>query len=440
MTTPTKHERRIVIRPPLKLAGTTRDENRKLIREWWAELNAAGEEGRPVANVFVMGSMAEILRTFDMPIAFPEMTSLQTAVRGRSLDFITTAEDAGYSPDICGYVKADIGVHLQDGKHPMGQLPQPSLVVATNLCNTYIKWGEIWERMYGCPVFVFDIPGWRGSGFETKRGSGTFRDDVRYVEAQVRELIALSEEVTGTKFDIDKFRENLANVNELSRLFQEVLELNQARPAPFNALTEGINLMGIVNAYRASPKGVRFLEIAKAEFSERVDSGVGAVPDERFRLLLVGTACYSNFRDFAGLFEDWQGVFAHSDYMSFAGGALDRGVHYDVDRPIESMAEQMVLTTQEAMGGMFWGQDWLTEVVREWDIDGIVFHGVKSCRTVSTGLPDEREWLLRHRDIPGLFIQSDLVDPRLWSEAQLKNRIDAFFESLESRRAAGARR
>ena len=104
------------------------------------------------------------------------------------------------------------------------------------------------------------------------------------------------------------------------------------------------------------------------------------------------------------------------------------------------MAEQMVLTTQEAMGGMFWGQEWLTEVVREWDIDGIVFHGVKSCRTVSTGLPDEREWLLRQRDIPGLFIQSDLVDPRLWSEAQLKNRIDAFFESLESRRAAGARR
>ncbi|HHC08135.1 MAG TPA: hypothetical protein ENK55_05415 [Actinobacteria bacterium] len=440
MTTPTKHERRIVIRPPLSLAGTTRDENRKLIREWWAELDAAEDEGRPVANVFVMGSMAEILRTFDMPIAFPEMTSLQTAVRGRSLEYITTAEDAGYSPDICGYVKADVGVHLQGRDHPMGRLPVPSLVVATNLCNTYIKWGEIWERMYDCPVFVFDIPGWRGSGFETKPSSGTFRDDVRYVEAQVRELIALCEEVTGKRFDIDRFRETLAEVNELSRLFQEVLELNQHRPAPFNALTEGINLMGIVNAYRGSPKGTRFLEIAKAEFAERIDSGVGAVPDERFRLLLVGTACYSNFRDFAGLFEDWQGVFAHSDYMSFAGGALDRGVHYDLDRPVESMAEQMVLTTQEAMGGMFWGQDWLTEVVRDWEIDGIVFHGVKSCRTVSTGLPDEREWLLRRRDIPGLFIQSDLVDPRLWSAAQLKNRIDAFFESLESRRAIGARR
>ena len=437
---PNKRERRVAIRPPLSLAGTTREENRNLIRRWWAELDEAGSSGRPVGNVFVMGSMAEILRSFDMCIAFPEMTSLQTAVRGRSLEYITTAEDAGYSPDICGYVKADVGVHLQGGDHPMGRLPAPNLVVATNLCNTYIKWSEIWERMFSCPLFVFDIPGWRGTGFETVKGSGTFRDDVRYVADQIQELIGVCEEVTGDRFDIDRFREILVEVNQQSRLFQEILALNQQRPAPFNCLVEGINLMGIVNAYRGSPDGTRFLEIAKAELEERVAKGVGAVPDERFRLLLVGTACYSNFRDFSGLFEAWDGVFAHSDYMSFAGGALDRGVSYDPDRPIESMAEQMVLTTQEAMGGMFWGQEWLTEVARDWDVDGIVFHGVKSCRTVSTGLPDEREWLLRNRDIAGLFIQSDLVDPRLWSEAQLKNRIDAFFESLESRRAVGARR
>jgi benzoyl-CoA reductase subunit B len=72
-------------------------------------------------------------------------------------------------------------------------------------------------------------------------------------------------------------------------------------------------------------------------------------------------------------------------------------------------------------------------------VDGICFHGVKSCRTTSTGLPDVREWLRTHFDIPGLFIQSDLVDPRMWSDAQLKNRIDAFIESLAGRRATAAR-
>jgi benzoyl-CoA reductase subunit B len=38
------------------------------------------------------------------------------------------------------------------------------------------------------------------------------------------------------------------------------------------------------------------------------------------------------------------------------------------------------------------------------------------------------------KDIPTLFIESDMMDQRVVSEAQMKNRIDAFFEGLISRR------
>jgi benzoyl-CoA reductase subunit B len=40
----------------------------------------------------------------------------------------------------------------------MGQIPKPSMAVYTNACNTYIKWAEIWERMYGIPIFTLDVP------------------------------------------------------------------------------------------------------------------------------------------------------------------------------------------------------------------------------------------------------------------------------------------
>ncbi len=85
--------------------------------------------------------------------------------------------------------------------------------------------------------------------------------------------------------------------------------MNKNKPAPFNALTEGINYMGIANILRGRPEGVEFMETVLTELEERVAHGVGAVPDERFRLLLVGTACYTNFRDFVGMFERWDGVF-----------------------------------------------------------------------------------------------------------------------------------
>jgi benzoyl-CoA reductase subunit B len=407
------------------------------MEQWWRELEEADEAGRPVANVFVMGSIAEVLRAFDIPMSFPEIAALQTAVKGRSMEFLLAAEDYGYSPDICGYVKVDVGLHLTGRDHPQGKFARPRLVVSTNMCNTYIKWAEIWERLYDCPVFVLDLPGWRGTGFEYDPSSPTFQNDCRYVEGQLRELITLCEEVTGKSFDIDRLREIMGEVNRMSALYQDLIAQNRNRPAPFNALTEGINYMGIANAFRGDPEGSRFMETALEELRERVSMGVGAVPSERFRLILVGTACYSHFRDFVELFTDWDAVFVASEYMSYAGGGLDRGIHYDLERPIESLAEQILFTSQQSMSGIFYSQQWQKRVFQEWSADGICFHGVKSCRTTATGLPDTREWLMRNEDIPGLFIQSDLVDVRLWSQAQLKNRIDAFFESLESRAAAG---
>ena len=34
---------------------------------------------------------------------------------------------------------------------------EPGLAVLTNACNTYIKWAEIWERIYHIPIFPLDV-------------------------------------------------------------------------------------------------------------------------------------------------------------------------------------------------------------------------------------------------------------------------------------------
>ncbi len=418
--------------PRSELIGATRRESRRLMEGWWQRLSDAAADGRPAANVFVMGSAAEILHAFDIVTCFPEITALQTAIRGSSMDYLLAAEDHGYSPDICGYVKVDVGLHLKERRHPMGTLPKPSMVVATNMCNTYVKWAEIWERRYRCPVVVLDLPGWRGSGFEAGRDG--FEADRRYVEGQLRELIGVCETITGRRLDIDRLRESMLAVNRLSELYRDVLAENRHRPAPFNAMLDGVNYMGIANIHRGTEEGVRFMQVALDELRERVALGIGALADERFRLLFVGTTCYTHFVRFLELFKEWGGVFVLSEYMTFAGGGIDKGIFYDTDRPLESLAEQLLLSSQRSMSGVFYSQDWHDQVVRDYQLDGICFHGVKSCRTISTGLPDLREWHMRRGDIPGLFVQSDLVDTRLWSEAQMKNRVDAFFEALQSRR------
>ena len=381
-----------------------------------------------------MGSLNEILKTFDFPVVFPEINSLQTAVRRVAQDFLSEAEDYGYSPDICGYVKADVAVQLKNGAHPMGQIPKPSLAVLTNACNTYIKWAEIWERMYGIPVVTIDIPGTRAEGTQTWPGDPDFERDRKYVVEQLKELIKVCEKVSGQKFDIDKFRQVLKYSNDMSRSWHALLELNRSRPAVFNALTDGTIFLGVANGMRGTLKGSRYFQELEEEMNYKVKNGIGTLTKEDFRLFFVGVPCYPIFRRFNEFFTDWNGVFVHSTYLWFASGGMNLGFEYRLENPLESLAEGLLISVRDAMDSMFHQQKPVLSLADDLHIDGVIYHPIKSCRTVSTGLADGRRFVMKNRDISTLFIESDLMDKRVVSEAQMKNRVDAFFEGMISRR------
>ncbi|MEJ2186884.1 MAG: 2-hydroxyacyl-CoA dehydratase family protein [Gemmatimonadota bacterium] len=367
------------------IVGRGNADGAALFRDWFSELTSAAEAGRGAAYVFVMGSMAELLRCFDFPIVFPEINSLQTAVRHVAHEFLNEAEDYGYSPDICGYVKADVATQMRGGQLPMGRIPKPAVAVYTNACNTYIKWAEIWERMHGMPTFTVDVPGSRAAGLRPPPGDADFEHDRKYVQAQIETMIPELERISGVKFDIDRLRESMGHANTMSRGWKRVLELNQSTPSLFNALTDGTIYLGV----------------------------------------------------FGELFTEWGGTFVNSTYLWFASGGANAGFEYDLSRPMESLAEGLLLSTRDAMDSMFFQTDVLLEMFEAFGADGVVYHPIKSCRTVSTGLADNRRALMEKGDIPSLYIESDMMDRRVVSEAQLKNRIDAFFEGLASRKRTG---
>jgi benzoyl-CoA reductase subunit B len=423
---------------PDGLVGRGNAEGARLFRDWFQDLTHAAEAERPGAYVFVMGSLAELLRSFDFPIVFPEINSLQTAVRHAAHEYLDEAEDYGYSPDICGYVKADVATQLRGGRLPMGRIPRPGLAVLTNACNTYLKWAEIWERMYDCPTFTLDIPGSRAADLSPVPGQRAFDNDRRYVLAQLRDLIPLCESVSGRRFDIDRLRENLAHANAMAAGWARVLELNRSRPALFNALTDGTIYLGVSNCLRGTADGARYFADLVEEMEYKQANGIGTLTEEMYRLLFVGVPCYPLFRRFGELFTEWGGTFVHSTYLWFASGGANTGFQYDLERPLESLADGLLLTVRNAMDSMFFQTDPLLRMAADYEADGVVYHPIKSCRTVSTGLADSRRALMERADIPSLFIESDMMDRRVVAEAQLKNRVDAFFEGLAARRQQAA--
>jgi benzoyl-CoA reductase subunit B len=416
------------------LVGRGLESGAALFRQWFSELDAVAGRGEKAAYVFVMGSVAELLRSFDMPIVFPEITSLQTAVRHVAHEYLDEAEDYGYSPDICAYVKADVGLQIRGGVHPMGRVPKPSIAVLTNACNTYVKWAEIWERMYGTPVFTIDVPGTRRPDRVTWPGDPDFERDRAYVTQQLRELIPICESITGRAFDVDRLREHLLAANGMMAGFKRVLELNRHRPAPFNSVTDATIYLGVANGLRGTPEADAYFAALEEEMLHKTARNIGTLREERYRLAFVGVPCYPVFRRFNEMFTEWGGTFVTSTYLWFASGGAALGWQYDLDDPLNSLAEGLLIGTRQAMDNMFFADRALDQMVDGFGLDGVVFHSVKSCRTVSTGLADARRAFSERHDIPSLFLESDMMDRRVVSEAQMKNRIDAFFEGMASRR------
>ncbi|BBO21202.1 MAG: hypothetical protein AMXMBFR31_22930 [Candidatus Desulfobacillus denitrificans] len=415
-----------------------REEGSRLMKEWYARLSTANERKAPVANVFVMGNAVEILRTFDFELVFPEINSLQTGVRKTSQEYISLSEDYGYSPDVCSYVKADVGLILKENEHPAGLIPKADLAVSSNMCGTFIKWAEIWERWLKTPVFVLDLPGQRAAGWQARPGDAQHAADTRWIEAQFKDLIEKCEKITGKRFDMDRLAEVEERVNKQVDHWNNVMALNQNVPAPYNAMLDGLTYIGIMNVHRGTEEGVEFMRRLEAHTRAKVARGEGRVAEERFRLLFSGTPCYVSMRRLVELFETWGGVFAYSDYLTFAAGGMDAAdMRYDTSRPLESLAEVTAMAAHRGLSNQFFAHERLAQQIKDYAVDGIVFHGIKSCRFVSSGMADTREFLNKRLDIPTLYIESDLIDPRYWSDAQIKNRVDAFFEALQQR-AGGA--
>jgi benzoyl-CoA reductase subunit B len=411
--------------------GTVHVRSRALMAAWMRELAESEAAGRPTGALMISGNCVELLRACHVLPMFPEVTALQNAIRHKSLPLILKAEQAGYSSDNCAYVKADIGLFLEGGMGPGTALPFPTITVCNYVgCNVYVKWFEHLADVSGSRLFMLDVP--------FARTDAIREDDVRYVVAQLRELIALGESVTGHRFDIDELREILAHSARAQEGYARCKHLTKHHPAPFDAYFDSINMMGPINVLRGTPEAAEFFDEAVAEFEALAAAGLGPLSEERFRTVVEGPPPYPYYKSFRNLMSRWGAVAVQSTY-STVGGIWEFGFRHDPRRPLESIAEQMLrenLTNRSIVAR--YGQ--IKRYVEEWEADALVIHSIKSCRLFSAGQGDMREYFTRELGVPTLLVESDLEDPRYYAEAQLRNRIDAFFEALEHKKVVAAAR
>jgi benzoyl-CoA reductase subunit B len=114
------------------------------------------------------------------------------------------------------------------------------------------------------------------------------------------------------------------------------------------------------------------------------------------------------------------------------GGVYDNGFRHDAARPLESLAEYcMGCYTNLNLPSRV---DMLTKYVEEYQADGLLINSIKSCNSFSAGQLMILREVEKRTGKPGGFIESDLVDPRYFSAANIKNRLESWFQMIQQRR------
>ena len=421
------------------LAEVQKERSMKLQKEMIAAhydaLSEAPETGRKVVYTFVPGNLTELMRAFDVLPVLPEINALQSGMRKLSGDYIAEAEKHGHSEDVCTYVKCDIGMLKKGNIGPTGKkLPKPDLLLLSYTgCFTFMKWFELLREEYDCPVAMLHVP-YQSEGVIEPR----HRD---YIVKQLRsEVIPKLEEVTGQGFDEERLREKLRLSAQAEDDLVWVLESAKNVPSPIDAYFGGVYYIGpMFSAFRGTAEGVEYYRTLRAEVAERLSAGLGpVVPEgqmerERYRLVIEGPPNWTSFREFWKMFYEEGAVIVASSYTK-VGGLYDRGFRHDPNRPLETLADYCMGCYTNL--GLPTRVNLLEKYIREYRADGFMINSVKSCNSFSVGQLLMLRQLEERTGVPGGFIESDLVDPRYFSAANIKNRIESYLQMIEQKRSA----
>ena len=374
-------------------------------------------------GAFSAGMPVEFLLTFDIFPAFPEAYACMSGQSGVTQPLIEHAEGMGYSPDLCSYMKVNIGA--MDKEYPclLGGCPVADLYIASNgVCDTQAKWFENQARRYDRPYFALDVPSPVSGADDAK-----LEIDFEYQIAQMHDLIRFLEKVTGKVFNEDKFMSIVAKSQEVCGLYLEIYEYRKRFPSPYYfEITRALMFpqFGMWDLDGAAKYYSGVLEKMKKLYDGAPSKKIGK--PEKYRLMWEGITFWYTIDFYKELAEKG----AHIVYEPYThAGAMRRQKTSTFDETLRVMARENISN--------FYTLDleqripFFEQKIAEYSIDGLILHANLSCRPSSAGLQDLKAAIEKKAKIPVLILNCDMDNPRAYSEGQIRTRIDAFIEMME---------
>jgi bcr-type benzoyl-CoA reductase subunit B len=390
-----------------------------IMTNYYIEAKTAEQNGKKVAWI-TSGGPVEPLIAMDVIPVYPENHGAMIGASKMGIDLCQKAEAMGYSSDLCSYARSDISCATVNGG-PIGGLPKPDMLVCgNNICGTVLKWYEVQARYFNVPLFILDTPFCHTQFTQEAR---------QYVHRQIEEYIVFLENVCGKKMDHDRMKEVGKLSVEGQRLWQAVLDTARSRPAPLSAFDAFFHLALIVTL-RGTKQAVDYYTGLLAEMKQRIADNIGAVENEKYRLLWDNLPVWYRTKWLSDKFAATDTCLVADTYTSAWCGTLK---YIDENKFIESMAEAYSRIYLNI--GIDEMAQIVVQMIDKYSADGLVMHSNRSCKPYSFGQLDIQRIVQEKRGLPSLMIEADMVDERFFSESQIETRIDAFMEVVKERKS-----
>jgi len=357
----------------------------------------------------------EIPEALGLNIVYPENHSAAIAAKKLALPFLEYAEARHLNNDLCSYAKINIAyADLLDCD--ANNMPAPDfLLLANNGCNEITKWFEIIAEKFNIPIFMVDM---------TYNHSPSVTDArVKYIRAQLDELIKNLSAFTGKTWDEDRYLEVQRTSVLNKNLWYKIGDFFKLKPAPISGF-DLFNYMGPMVFCRGKTATTDVLEQLIAELEEHVKNGTSTFPvKEEFRIFWEGIAC------FPFMSHNMKTLRKHGINLIAASYARAWGFDYDAG-DIDQMCRVYSFNSSNNI--------LIDETIKrrtEWNkafsIDGSVYHLNRACKVMSCQQQlVMREVSERCGGLPYVAFDGDQADPRNYSEAQFETRIEAFVELM----------
>ncbi len=404
----------------------------------------AQEEGRPIGWSMVDWNEGDLIaKAMGLELVFPENYGAFCASVRKAEPYLERCNADGFPSTLCGYARNCIGYTVTMAENnmqvppdaPGGGLAKPTVLISSGAaCDARYKWFQALGRYMDVPVWTLELPQTGSKEFFLPENK---EHNIRFMVRELKEFVSFLEKLLGKKMDWDRLSEIIDQTFKTLRVAHEVDLLRKAVPSPM--VSQDFWAIMVPHLYLPyDPEAYEFYKRVYNEVKYKVDNKIGAIPNEKYRVLFAELPPWHTLGFFDELAEKFGIAMVMESWNYHAIQPIPEEELAGIIDPLELIARLSYHKwTEYCDVAVKYGYDpsyfmaAYIQYAQDYRADGLLGHTLMTCRPATYTIFHIKNALMDLFKVPSVVVEGDIVDLRVFNEEEALLKIEAFVETMD---------